>query len=59
MTLIDAQVPIGYIGIFPKGLAPDGWRYCDGTDGTPNLTDRCPLTLEDDKLAVYFMWMGP
>lgn len=35
-------VPSGFIGMW-SGLAtaiPTGWSLCDGTNGTPNLTDR-------------------
>lgn len=40
--VIQNGVPVGFIGMW-SGAAnaiPTGWRLCDGTNGTPNLTDR-------------------
>lgn len=35
-------VPAGVIAMWSGSMAsiPDGWTLCDGTDGTPDLTDR-------------------
>ncbi|HWT01207.1 MAG TPA: hypothetical protein VN256_13240 [Pyrinomonadaceae bacterium] len=32
-------VPAGFIGMW-KGEPPQGWVICDGTNGTPDLTDK-------------------
>jgi hypothetical protein len=40
--LIDKLIPIGTILAFngAAGSVPAGWAICDGTGGTPNLTNR-------------------
>lgn len=41
-TAIQSMMPIGSIIMF-NGLSsdiPDNWHICDGTEGTPNLTDK-------------------
>lgn len=39
--VLVAGVPIGLIGLYSGLVAdiPDGWALCDGTNGTPDLTD--------------------
>lgn len=33
-------IPKGIITMFSGSKVPDGWLFCDGTNGTPNLIDR-------------------
>ena len=41
-TITNSFIPAGSIALWSGSVAtiPDGWTLCDGTDGTPNLTDR-------------------
>lgn len=41
-TAIANYLPIGSIIMFngQSSAIPDGWHICDGTNGTPNLTDK-------------------
>lgn len=41
-TAIENYLPIGSIIMFngQSTEIPDGWHICDGTEGTPNLTDK-------------------
>jgi len=41
---IPTGVPAGTIAIWLNTIItiPSGWRLCDGTNGTPNLTNRFP-----------------
>lgn len=38
-------IPVGLISMWAGSIAniPTGWKLCDGTNGTPNLTDRFVL----------------
>jgi microcystin-dependent protein len=41
----DAPAPVspfvqGMVIMFNGAIAPAGWQYCDGTNGTPDLRDR-------------------
>ena len=38
----DWVIPAGFIGMWAGavGTVPDGWRICDGTNGTPDLRDK-------------------
>ena len=36
----EGMVPQGGIIMWSGSDVPDGWALCDGTDGTPNLSDR-------------------
>ena len=42
LRLLNAVVPAGGILLWSGSIAtvPQGWNLCDGTNGTPNLTDR-------------------
>lgn len=43
--LESTQVPYalaGVIVLWRGDLAPEGWRICDGTDGTPDLRAQVP-----------------
>lgn len=39
---VSGMVPVGGIVMYSGAFAdiPDNWHLCDGTDGTPDLTDR-------------------
>lgn len=39
---LNVPIPPGFIGMWSGSIAtiPTGWYLCDGTNGTPNLTDR-------------------
>ena len=41
-TGVSFALPRGFIGMWSGSLAaiPDGWAICDGTNSTPDLTDR-------------------
>jgi hypothetical protein len=43
-------VPVGGIIIWSGAVAdiPDNWQICDGTNGTPNLTDRFVIHADSD-----------
>ena len=42
MNRLEEAVPTGFIGMWSGSAStiPTGWALCDGTNGTPNLTDR-------------------
>lgn len=42
LATTDGWVPVGGIVMYSGAFAdiPDTWHLCDGTDGTPDLTDR-------------------
>jgi collagen type VII alpha len=37
---VNTCIPIGAIIMWSGSVAPTNWRLCDGTNGTPNLTNR-------------------
>lgn len=41
-VVVDNFIPAGFIGMWSGTIAeiPAGWLLCDGTSGTPNLTDK-------------------
>ena len=39
-TEIESVIPSGLICMWSGSTVPIGWVLCDGTNGTPNLTDR-------------------
>ena len=42
LNRLEEVVPTGFIGMWSGSAStiPTGWALCDGTNGTPNLTDR-------------------
>ncbi|EGW42612.1 hypothetical protein [Bilophila sp. 4_1_30] len=42
LNRLEEAVPTGFIGMWSGSAStiPTGWALCDGTNGTPNLTDR-------------------
>lgn len=42
-TFVDSAIPLGAILMWSGSDIPTGWALCDGTNGTPNLTDRFVL----------------
>lgn len=42
---LQGIVPVGFIGLYSGGVEsiPSGWALCDGTKGTPDLTDKFVL----------------
>jgi len=49
-TTVAAAVPTGVILMWSGTIAniPSGWYLCDGTNGTPNLTDRFVIHADAD-----------
>lgn len=47
---VSGGIPIGGIIIWSGAIAniPSGWHICDGTEGTPDLTDRFVLHADAD-----------
>ena len=45
LNRLEEVVPTGFIGMWSGSAStiPTGWALCDGTNGTPNLTDRFVL----------------
>ena len=45
LNRLEEVVPSGFIGMWSGSAStiPTGWALCDGTNGTPNLTDRFVL----------------
>ena len=45
LNRLEEVVPTGFIGMWSGSAStiPTGWTLCDGTNGTPNLTDRFVL----------------
>ena len=45
LNRLEEAVPTGFIGMWSGSAStiPTGWALCDGTNGTPNLTDRFVL----------------
>ena len=43
--------PVGSVALWPRALAliPNGWRLCDGLNGTPDLRNRMLLGIADDE----------
>jgi len=46
----NGLVPSGFIGMWSGAISaiPTGWVICDGTNGTPNLTDRFVIHADSD-----------
>lgn len=40
----SSGVPKGFIGMWSGENVPNGWALCDGTNGTPNLSNRFVLS---------------
>lgn len=49
-NLLPQQSIIMYNGV----SAPDGWKICDGSDGTPDLSDKF-INLEDGNKIIYII----
>jgi hypothetical protein len=45
-----SAIPSGFIGLWSGAISaiPTGWAICDGTNGTPNLTDRFVIHADAD-----------
>jgi len=50
-TQIAAVIPSGLIAIWTGTIAniPTGWALCDGTNGTPDLTDKFVISVVDSE----------
>lgn len=51
-AISDGGVPVGIIVMWSGSVPsiPDNWALCDGTNGTPNLTDRFILGAGQDRV---------
>jgi microcystin-dependent protein len=39
-SIVQTELPAGFIGMWSGVTVPAGWYLCDGTNGTPDLRDR-------------------
>lgn len=48
---VDYSVPSGMIVMWSGNIddIPDGWKLCDGSEGTPDLTDRFVMSVSSGK----------
>ena len=49
---VNTCIPIGAIIMWSGSVAPTNWRLCDGTNGTPNLTNKFILGCSSNFLGV-------
>lgn len=50
-SLLDMTPTVGEIKMFYGPEIPDGWSLCDGTNGTPDFTDRFPIGVGENALG--------
>lgn len=46
IALMERQLPIGSIVMWPHETIPEGWALCDGTNGTIDLRGKFPLATD-------------